>query len=57
MKTHLEHKFLSVQQTCPPMENLHGVVREFQLILLEKETEKKLTFWRIIQIFVFNIDR
>jgi len=29
-----------------PMENLHVALREFLLILLEKETRKK--FWRII---------
>ena len=42
MKTYLEHKFLSVGQKCLPMENLHAVVREFELILLGKETGKKL---------------
>jgi hypothetical protein len=42
----LEHKFLSVRPKCLPLENLHMVVREFYLILLEKETGKK--FWQII---------
>jgi len=27
MKTHLEHKFMSVQQKCVTMENMHAVVR------------------------------
>ena len=40
MKTHLEHKFLSIRQKCLTMENMHEVVREFELILLEKETGK-----------------
>jgi hypothetical protein len=42
----LEHKFLSVHQKCLPMENMHAVVREFELILLEKERGNM--FWRII---------
>jgi len=28
MKTHIEHKFLSVRQKCLPIDNLHAVVRE-----------------------------
>jgi len=32
---------LSVRRKCLPMENLHAVARECQLILLEKETGKK----------------
>ena len=49
MKTHLEHtcKFLSVRQKCLPMENMHEVIREFELILLEKETGKNCNKVRI----------
>ena len=57
MKTRLEHKFLSVRQKMSADGKPPRVVREFQLILLEKETGKKLKFWRIIKIFVFNIDQ
>ena len=40
MKTHLEHKFLSIRQKCLTMENMHEVIREFELILLEKKQER-----------------
>jgi len=36
-ENHLEHKFLSVRQTCLSMENLHTVVQEFYRIIIKQE--------------------